>query len=215
MYNKRTFGKGMGASFAVLAAIGLLVLSTGTAYAVPLAGIGGFTIQADQLTAESALIYPGADDTSSEDAYPMAVVEQKGVTIKGMKLMKEINVASMPGLNGNARIVMTSNGDVTADQQMVKISDLKADKATFNQQVIDESNSDNPSESFGIWSGDASESQKKLEDGRLVDTSNDGPAQNLENANITAHYLASSSISIPGLHLQVQYDNDGDGNYSE
>ncbi|MFC6960563.1 DUF6230 family protein [Halocatena marina] len=160
MYNKRTFGKGMGASFAVLAAIGLLVLSTGTAYAVPLAGIGGFTIQADQLTAESALIYPGADDTSSEDAYPMAVVEQKGVTIKGMKLMKEINVASMPGLNGNARIVMTSNGDVTADQQMVKISDLKADKATFNQQVIDESNSDNPSESFGIWSGDASESQR-------------------------------------------------------
>lgn len=215
MYNKRTFGKGMGASFAVLAAIALLVMSTGTAYAVPLAGIGGFTIQADSLSAESAIIYPGADDTSNQDAYPMAVIEQKNVKIDGLKLMKEINVNKMPGLNGNARIVMTAEDTVTADQQMVKVSNLNAETATFNQQVIDESNSDDPSKSFGIWSGDASENQDKLEEGRIVDTSSDGPAQELENANITAHYLASSSISLPGLGLEVQYDDDGDGQYNE
>lgn len=215
MYNKRIFGKGMGASFAVLAAIALLVMSTGTAYAVPLAGIGGFTIQADKLTAESAIIYPGVDDTSNQDAYPMAVIEQKDVKIKGMKLMKEINVAKMPGLSGNARIVMTADGTVTADQQMVKVSNIDAKTATFNQQVIDESNSNNPSQSFGIWMGDASKKQDKLQNGRLVDMNNDGPAQKLTNATITAHYLASSSISLPGLSLQVQYDDDGDGQYNE
>jgi hypothetical protein len=215
MYNKRTFGKSLGASFAVLVVIALLVMSSGVAYAVPLAGIGGFTIQADKLTAESAVIYPGVDDTSNQEAYPMAVVEQKDVSIEGLRLMKSLDVSSIPGLSGNARIVMTANGTVTADQQMVKVSNLNAETATFNQQVIDESNSDDPSRAFGIWMGDASESQNKLQNGRIVDLSSDGPAQKLVNANIQAHYLASSSISLPGLNLKVQYDSDGDGNYNE
>lgn len=215
MYDKRTFGKSLGASFAVLVMIALLVMSSGAAYAVPLAGIGGFTIKADKLTAESAIIYPGVDDTSNQDAYPMAVVEQKGVTIKGMELIKTIDVSSIPGLSGQARIVMTADGEVTANQQMVKITHLQADTAVFNQQVIDESNADNPSRSFGIWMGDASETKDKLENGRIVDLSSDGPAQKLVNATIQAHYLASSSISLPGLDLQVQYDSDSDGNYNE
>lgn len=215
MYNKRTFGKGMGVSIAVLALIALLVFATGSAYAVPLAGIGGFTIQADELTAESAVIYPGVDDTSNEDAYPMAVIEQKGVEIEGMQLMKTMDVNAVPGLSGDARIVMTSSDTVTADQQMVKVSNIEAESAEFNQQVIDESNSDNPSDQFGIWAGDASENQDKLQNGRITDISNDGPAQKLEGANIQAHYLASSSISIPGLSLEVQYDEDGDGQFNE
>ncbi|RRJ29155.1 DUF6230 family protein [Halocatena pleomorpha] len=215
MYNKRTFGKGMGASIGLLAVIALLIISTGSAYAVPLAGIGGFTIQADQLTAESAYIYPGVDDTSNQDAYPMAVIEQKDVKIDGMKLMKSLDVSAVPGLSGSARVVMTSSDTVTADQQMVKVSNIEADTAEFNQQVIDESNSNNPSDQFGIWAGDASKNQDKLQDGKIVDISGDGPAQKLQGANIKAHYLASSSISIPGLSLQVQYDQDGDGQYNE
>ncbi|UPM43610.1 DUF6230 family protein [Halocatena salina] len=215
MYNKRTFGKGMGVSIVVLAVIAVLVISTGSAYAVPLAGIGGFTIQADQLTAESAYIYPGVDDTSNQDAYPMAVIEQKDVKIDGMKLMKSLDVDAVPGLSGSARVVMTSSDTVTADQQMVKVSNIEADTAEFNQQVIDESNSNNPSDQFGIWSGDASQNQDKLQNGKIVDISDDGPAQKLEGANIKAHYLASSSISIPGLSLEVQYDEDGDGQYNE
>jgi hypothetical protein len=215
MYNKHTLGKSLGASFAVLVVIALLVMSSGVAYAVPLAGIGGFTIQADKLTAESAMIYPGVDDTSNQEAYPMAVVEQKNVTIEGLRLIKPLDVSSIPGLSGNARIVLTANGTVTADQQMVKITNLKAETATFNQQVIDESNSDNPSRAFGLWMGDASKSQNKLQNGRIVDLSSDGPAQKLVNTEIQAHYLASSSISLPGLGLQVQYDSDGDGNYNE
>lgn len=215
MYDKRTFGRGLGASFAVLALIGILVISTGSAYAVPLAGIGGFTIQADSLTAESAYIYPGVDDTSNQDAYPMAVIEQENVEIEGMELRKAMDVSTVPGLSGDARIVMTASDTVTADQQMVKVSNIEAESAEFNQQVIDESNSNNPSDQFGIWSGDASQEQDKVQDGKMIDVSSDGPAQKLEGAEIQAHYLASSSISIPGLSLEVQYDEDGDGQYNE
>lgn len=215
MYDKRTFGRGLGASFAVLALIAMLVVSTGSAYAVPLAGIGGFTIQADSLSAESAYIYPGVDDTSNQDAYPMAVIEQENVKIEGMELRKAMDVSTVPGLSGDARIVMTANDTVTADQQMVKVSNIEAESAEFNQQVIDESNSNNPSDQFGIWSGDASQEQDKVQDGKMIDVSGDGPAQKLEGAEIQAHYLASSSISIPGLSLEVQYDEDGDGQYNE
>lgn len=215
MYNKRTFGKSMGASVAVLTVIALLVMSSGVAYAVPLAGVGGFTIQVDKLTAESALIYPGTADTTNQDAYPMGVVEQKGVTITGLKLIKTLDVSSIPGLDGNARLIMSADGEVTADQQMVKVTNIQAETAVFNQQVIDVTNSDDPSRSFGIWMGDASKSQNKLANGRIVDLSSDGPAQKLVNAEIQAHYLASNSISLPGLNLKVKYDEDGDGNYNE
>lgn len=212
MYNKRTFGKGLGASFVVLIVVTLVVFST-SAYAVPLAGIGGFTIKADELTAESAFIYPGVDDTSNQAAYPMAVVEQKDVKIENLRLLKTFDVSNVPGLSGNARVVITASDTVTVDQQMIKVSNIQAETATFNQQVIDESNSDDPANQFGIWSGNAAE--EKVQDGRIVDLNNEGPAQRLTNTTITAHYLASSSISIPGMSLEVQYDEDGDGQYNE
>jgi hypothetical protein len=215
MYNKRTFGKSMGATFAVLVMIAILIMSTGTAFAVPLAGIGGFTIQADKLTAESVVIYPGVGDTSNQDAYPMAVVEQKNVKIEGLVLTKTIDVSAVPGLSGQVKLVQSANGTVTADQQLVKITRLQAEKAVFNQQVIDEANEGGPSRSFGFWQGDAAKTQNKLPDGRIVDISNDGPAQKFKDVTIQAHYLASSSISLPGLTLEVQYDEDGDGNYNE
>lgn len=215
MYDKLTFGKSLGASFGVLAVIVLVVLSTSTAFAVPLAGVGGFQVTADKITADSMVIYPGVADTSNQDAYPMAVIEQKNVRISGMKLMKELSVDSVPGLSGDARFVMTTEGTVKAEEQMIKVSQFGADTGTFNQQVIDETNSDNPSRAFGIWSGDAAENEDKIEDGRIIDIKNDGKAQILENAKINVHYLASNKLIAPGLGVKLQYDSDGDGNYNE
>lgn len=205
MYEKLTFAKGTAASIGVVALIGLLIMASGTAYAVPLAGIGGFTIEADKVTSESVVIYPGVDDTSERSAYPMAVVEQKNVKIEGLRQYKKLPVDSMPGLSGNARILITSDETVTADEQVLKVSNIQAEKATFNGQVIDESNSDDPSRKFSIGSGEF--------EGRTVSISKDGPAQKLTNVKIQAHYLASNQISLPGMQLAVQYDSNGDGDY--
>lgn len=215
MYDKLTFGKSLGASFGVLAVIAVVVLSTSTAFAVPLAGVGGFQINADRITADSMVIYPGVADTSNQDAYPMAVIEQKNAEIDGMELIKELSVDSVPGLSGNARFVMTTEDTVEVDEQMIKVSQFGADTGTFNQQVIDETNSDDPSEKFGIWSGDAAENEGKLEDGRIVDIKSDDKAQVLENAEINVHYLASKKLIAPGVGIQLQYDSDADGNYNE
>lgn len=205
MYEKITFLKGTAASIGVVALIGLLVMATGTAYAVPLAGVGGFTIEADRVTAEEVVIYPGVDDTSEQSAYPMAVVEQRNVEIEGLRQMKTLDVGSMPGLSGQARLVITSDETVTADEQVLKFSKLEAETATFNGQVIDEHNSDDPTRKFEISSGSF--------DGRTVDISKDGPAQDLQNVEIQAHYLASNQISLPGMEFSVQYDGDDDGTF--
>lgn len=205
MYEKITFVKGTAASIGVVALIGLLVMASGTAYAVPLAGIGGFTIEADRVTSEEVVIYPGVDDTSERSAYPMAVVEQRGVEIEGLRQTKELDASAMPGLDGTARIVITSDETVTADEQVLKFSKLEAESATFEGQVIDEHNSDDPTQEFDISSGEY--------DGRTVDVSKDGPAQELEDVEIQAHYLASNQISLPGMEFAVQYDGDGDGDF--
>ncbi|MFB6172613.1 MAG: DUF6230 family protein [Haloarculaceae archaeon] len=205
MYEKSTFAKGTAASLGVVALVGVLVMASGTAYAMPVAGVGGFTIKAKKVTSQQVVIYPGVDDTSERSAYPMAVVEQKGVEIEGLRMIKELDVSPMPGLSGNARLVISSSGTVTADQQVLKFSRLDAEKATFNGQIVDERASDDPSRKFEISSGSY--------DGRTVDISDDGPAQVLRNATINAHYLASNQISMPGMQFSVQYDQDGDGTY--
>lgn len=205
MYQKLTFAKGTAASIGVVALIGLLIMASGTAYAVPIAGVGGFTIEADRVTAEEVVIYPGVDDTSERSAYPMAVVEQRNVKIWGLRQTKELDVSSMPGLDGQARLVITSDEVVEADEQVLKFSNLQAEQATFEGQVIDESNSDDPTQEFEINSGEF--------DGRTVDVSKDGPAQDLRNVEIQAHYLASNQISLPGMQFAVEYDGDDDGDY--
>jgi len=206
MYEKATFAKGTAASIGMVTIIGLLVMASGTAYAVPLAGVGGFTIQANEITAQQVIIYPGVDDTSGRSAMPMAVVEQKGVEIQGMKMMKTLDVGSMPGLSGNMRMVITSSKTVRADQQVVKFSNLQAKSATFNGQVVDEHDSKDPTRKFDIATGSFN--------GRTVNVSQDGrPAQVLKDVQINAHYLASNQISMPGMQFAIQYDSNGDGNY--
>lgn len=198
----------MGASFAILAIVVMVIISSGTAYALPVAGVGGFTIKADKITATDQMLYPGVEDTSEKKAYPVAVVEQKNTRIVNMVLIKQLPVDEVPLLNGNARIVISSKKDkVRIDEQILKASNIQAENATFGGQLID----DHPKgykDSFGIRNGPEVQAQ-----GKMVNISGSQPAVVLKDAKIQAHYLATSQISLPGLQIDVQYDPDGDGNY--
>lgn len=205
MYEKSTFAKGTAASLGVVALIGLIVMASGTAYAMPLAGVGDFKVKANQVTAQQVVIYPGVSDTSNQAAYPMAVVEQKGVTIKGMQLIKTLDVGSIPGLSGKMRMVISASKPVHADKQVLKFSNLQAKSASFNGQIIDEHNSNDPTKQFDIGAGSYH--------GRTININKSGPAQNLKGVTINAHYLASNQITLPGMQFSVQYDPSGNGNY--
>lgn len=211
MYDSSTFAKGTGVSLAVVAVIGLVVATSGTAYAASLAGVGGFTIEADEIRGYGAVIYVGADDTSEREAIPMAVTELQRTEIDGLRLTKDVPVDQLPGVSGNARMVITGNGTSTTGQQIMKASSIRADEAVLRRQIIDETPSEDPRRKFNI-NARGEEVQGLTVN---IDEQSDAPGLVLREPSINAHYLATNKITIPGQHISLQYDPDGDGEYEE
>jgi hypothetical protein len=149
----------------VVAVVGLLFMSTGTAFAMPVAGIGGFTIQADGIVGEGLILYPGAGAAenstgvtgsqfeSTQDAYPQSVVELDRVAIQGLQLQKVFdleNITQAQGIGtlipGKARLVIGANGVVQADTLMLKTPQIAADNATFSGLTIQENPTEGPND---------------------------------------------------------------------
>ncbi|WP_336000909.1 hypothetical protein [Halorientalis halophila] len=238
MYDKSILAKSTGASLGVVAIVGLLFLSTGTAFAMPVAGIGGFTITADHIEGEGMILYPGSSDAENStgvsdqgqpvgptDQYPVGIVELDSTTIQGMNLMKVFDLQNASGglMPGKARIVISASGNVTSETLMMKTPQLAADHATFSGMVIDENTVDGPEDISswmelttdeepttpieGVGGATAGELRKNYTGG------DGGPGMVMEGAFIRATYLATDSISMPGMALEVQYDADNDGDY--
>lgn len=202
MYNKRILAAGLAASIGTLALIGVLLAASGVAYAVPLAGVGGFTVEADEIRGEGMFLYPGVEETSETDAQPVVVNELQGAEIDGMVLTKEIDASAMPGLDGTARIVISQQGNETVEssETMMKFSHLGAQESQFSGQVVREFNEDNPSDSFGMSApGDA-------DAGKTVNITGENPGIVLRDVQIEAHYMAVESISIPDLDMTFHYE---------
>jgi hypothetical protein len=140
MYDKRTLTKGVAASFGVVFLVAMLVVSSGVAFSAPLAGVGGFTINADRIEGDNLYQYAGLTDTSERDGMPVAVAEFTEVRIEGLELVK--SVEGVPGIGGNARIVITATDTVTADSLLIKQSYIYAENSTFKGLLIDEENAE-------------------------------------------------------------------------
>ncbi|ELY95522.1 DUF6230 family protein [Natrialba taiwanensis] len=203
MYNKKRLLTGTGASFLAVAFVALIVLSSGTAYAAPLAA-GGFTIEADEIRSDEFLLYPGVGESSEAQATPVVVVEQRGVEIDGLVLTKEQSVDNLPGIDGTIEISFTTDETVEADEQYIKLTGLSAEEATFNGQVINDQYSDDPNQQFQQAAGENAEP----EEGLLTDVSGDAPGMVQEDVEIEMVYLASNEISLPGLDVDVEYTDE-------
>jgi len=226
MYDKSILAKSTGASLGVVAVVGMLFLSTGTAFAAPISGIGGFKIVADGIEGDNIILYPGDGDAENISQYPQGIVELDGTEIDGLKLIKRFNLDQY-GMSGNARLVITAADDpgednVTSGQLLLKTPELSADKATFSGLTIDEQNAADTQAGIknvitlrAPASPSYSGSNADIEGGpRQVSLSGgSNPGLQLENANIRATYLATNQITLPGLGLEVQFDPNNDGNY--
>lgn len=218
MYDKKVLAKGTAVSFGVVALVAMLIVSSGMAFAAPISGIGGFTIEADELRGDDLYLYPGVSDTSEREGVPVATAEFSSVEIDGLELTKELK--DVPAIGGNARIVITSTDTVTADSLLVKQTKLQASSSTFNGLLIDEENA-KYSDSFKQVAPSTGEQRQEGVDSatggpKTLDLANaSNPGIVLQNATIRAHYQAVNEISIPGLTLAAEYDNNGDGDYTD
>ena len=223
MYDKSILAKSTGASLGVVAVVGMLFLSTGTAFATPISGIGGFVIEADTITGQDLMLYPGdgdAENYSSGEGYPQGVVELNGVTIDDLKLIKRFNLNQYNVADANARLVITAgkgSANVTSGQLLLKTPELSATNAEFSGLEIDEENAADTRK--GIHNmitlrapGNATEASVT----RQVNlTGGSNPGLLLEGAQIRATYLATNTITLPNLGLEVQLDTNNNGNYTD
>lgn len=205
MHDKSRLLKGTGASIAVVAMIGLIVVSTGTAFATSVAGVGGFTVEADEIRIEGLTIYPGTTDTSGQSGkIPAATQEMQSVEIDGLYLNK---TQSLP-MGGQMKMTITATGTVTSGQQVMKATYVEAGNATLHGQVIDEQ----PQKpKFAVTAcGEGY-------NGVTVDIKSNcsGPDVVLKDVHIRAHYLATDRITLPGQKIIVSWDKDGDGDYEQ
>ncbi|WP_136717735.1 DUF6230 family protein [Halorientalis salina] len=209
MYDTNILAKSTGASLGVVALVGVLFLSTGTAFAMPVAGIGGFQIQADSIEGDDLLLYPGLADGSNQDDYPHSIVELRNNEIENLRLTKTFDLDEYTdSMDGRARLVIESGGTVEIERLLLKTPELGADEATFNGLEISESDSDDLEESFSI------RAPSDPDDTRQIDLNGgENPGLEMTNADIRATYLATDEITLPDLELKFQLDTDGDGDY--
>ena len=157
----------------------LLVLGIwagGVALAVPIGGIGGFFIEAEQIRISNFKLLPKVGETSERSLYPQGSAQLDAV-IKKLKLYKDLNV---PGA-GKVRVLITASGDVKASGLVLDLSKLDAD-ASFNQLKVAEKNSRDWQKKIGL----------------------SAPEVVLNKPVIQGHYLFANRISLPGLTLQFE-----------
>jgi PKD repeat protein len=192
MYDRQRVARGAGAAIAVWALIGLVFLSSGVAYAVPLAGFGGFNASIGVVEADSLALYPSVGDTSEQDAYPQTVIELSNTQLTDLEAYKDLDVSTVPGLSGTARFRLAGRGDIDSGDVLLKSSALTADDAQFDGFVIEDSGNESVDSSFEIFANDRAR---------------------LESVNIKAHYLTASSVELSNLALGVCYDSNNDGTW--
>jgi PKD repeat protein len=192
MYDRQRVARGAGAAIAVWALIGLVFLSSGVAYAVPLAGFGGFNASIGVVEADSLALYPSVGDTSEQDAYPQTVIELSNTQLTDLEAYKDLDVSTVPGFSGTARFRLAGRGDIDSGDVLLKSSALTADDAQFDGFVIEDSGNESVDSSFEIFANDRAR---------------------LESVKIKAHYLTASSVELPNLALGVCYDSNNDGTW--
>ncbi len=173
MYRWKRFCVSLTAALALLFAMGIGIWTGGVALAMPVAGIGGFIVEADEIQITNFKLLPKIGQTSEKSVYPQASSSLDGV-IKGMKLYKDFELGSF-----KARVLIKASKDVKALGLVLDMTRMTAD-SSFSKLKVEE-NTTNSLEKLSL----------------------SATSLNLKNVKIRGHYLFANSISIPGMSLDV------------
>ncbi|WP_136716659.1 hypothetical protein [Halorientalis salina] len=218
MYDNKRLASGVGVLLTLWALVGLLVMSSGVGLAVsaPLSPSGGFVVEANYLGAEESVSTASTTETTG---VPAAKFEVTKSYAEYLKLMKTLDVSTVPGLNGQIRLLIQSD---TATLQGVtfRTNDLTASTARWRGFVLDERNEESRFDQFYSYAGPNPEEAPNTDDEMEVGGSTPGavkkseePGFQLYNTRIEMSSLTADQVTLSNLDLRVQYDPDGDGTY--
>jgi hypothetical protein len=176
-YRFRVFIGALLGAFAMVGAMLAGVLNGGVALALPLAGVGTFTIEASQINITHFRLLPRIGQLSSDGSNVPETQVSLDCTIENLKLYKDVPV---PG-GGKIRVLIQTNKEVHANGMVMNMAALQA-LAAFKQLTI----------------GQNGEASSAVQEFSLSATQ-----LTLVIPHIQTTYLYTNSITLPGLSVSV------------
>lgn len=178
--NKKVFWKAFGSGMVLLAALLGFMGVSGTAYALPLAGVGNFYVEFDHLKGTGYTFYPKMGESSKEKSTPQGTNLIKDLTIENLQLYKDFNVSGDKWI----RVKIQASKPVHISGLQQDASVINAD-ATFSNLALKEKQSSD-------WQKQFQQMSSTIQ---------------LDHAKIKTHYLFQEKIVMNGMKVTVERIN--------
>ncbi|MDI9481275.1 MAG: hypothetical protein WAO57_02315 [Syntrophomonadaceae bacterium] len=227
--NRKLFKRSAGISLVALVALITLLVATGTVFAAaPIAGVGGFVIEAGTINGSDFELIPALTSTNTGDAhavsqtsipndyqtvYPAAQVWLGDVSIDGLNLWKNISLEAIAHLFdipnvSYVQVIIEAADGVAGENLTMNATDIAADNATFGNMVMMENLPTEHPNKLTFMQTSAQTTDvfgDEINTGVQIGMSADTMV--MTNGIINTHYMAAEHMSIPGMTLQLHlYD---------
>lgn len=183
--NKRRFTFiSTAASIGIVLFFFFLFMTRSVFAAFPIAGVGGFVIEASQITGNNLQITTELGKTELHQSWGQARIELGQANITGLKVTKKVNLNGALSQYGivDLDIVITpaSGSTVTGSNLRLGVTGLTASSSDFRDLHADERSSSQPIDRLRIRANQLT----------------------LSNPQLNTHLMAAGSIRIPGLKVK-------------
>ncbi|AMX82389.1 hypothetical protein GS3922_01075 [Geobacillus subterraneus] len=169
------------AGFLFLGALLSLFGITGVAYALPLGGVGEFTVQFDKLNGQGFKMYGGMAESGETKQTPVFVNEIKNASIQGLKISKDFEALGL-------RVVIEAGGTVSIDGLVQKATQINGN-ITFGSLTMKEN-----------YVGDVQDPVQKA----AQEFTQGADSISIENGDLKTVYLFQQKVSLPGMKVYFE-----------
>jgi len=154
---------------------------TGVAYALPLGGVGEFTVQFDKLNGQGFKMYGGMAESGETKQTPVFVNEIKNANIQGLKISKDFEALGL-------RVVIESSGTVSIDGLVQKATQINGN-ISFGNLTMKEN-----------YVGDVQDPIQKA----AQEFTQGADSITIDNGNLKTVYLFQQKVSLPGMKVYFE-----------
>lgn len=174
---KKKFLAALAGGFLMLGGMAAVFGITGTAFALPMGGMGDFYVELDELDGTGFELIPHIGETGKSDASPMVRNKIDKATIKGLHIYKDLKMPTGKWIRVNIKATQpTEIKGLTQDAQFID-ANLK-----FNNLAIEEHNTNDFAKN---WSQNAK--TVKITDAKIV-----------------TDYLFQDMVNLQGAKISIE-----------
>ncbi|KJE26071.1 hypothetical protein LG52_3112 [Geobacillus kaustophilus] len=154
---------------------------TGVAYAVPISGVGEFTVQFDKMNGTGFKMYGGVAEAGNAPQTPVFVNEIEKATIQGLRISKDF-----PALG--IRVIIAASEPVSIDGLVQKATQINGN-ISFGSLTMKES-----------YVGDVSNPVEKA----AKEFTQGADNITIENGDLKTVYLFQQKVTLPGMKVYFE-----------